>query len=347
MVGYLVLENGEIFEGERIGVTKDIVCEVVFNTSMVGYIETFTDPSYLGQGIVMTYPLIGNYGVMPEDYESDKIYAKAIFVHEVADFESNFRSKSNLEKFLRDYKIPGLSGINTRKLTRMLRDAGTMKGYLTSNIDNIDDIMQKIKEYKIENPVEYVTCRQAKTYGKGKSKKVAVLDCGVKHNLINSLLKRDVEVTVFPATAEPEQILNLRPNGILISNGPGNPMDYKKQIKTIQKLYDSKIPMFGVALGHQLIAIAKGAKTEKLKYGHRGPNHPVKDLKKDRVHITSQNHGYYVSEDSLDKSVVEISHVSLNDNTVEGFRYKDNKVFTIQFYPEDADYIYDEFLKMM
>ena len=347
MVGYLVLENGEIFEGDRIGYNTDTACEVVFNTSMVGYIETLTDPSYYGQGIVMTYPLIGNYGVMPEDYESDKIYAKAIFVHEVADFESNFRSKSNLEKFLRDYKIPGLSGINTRKLTRMLRDAGTMKGYLTSNIDNIDDIMQKIKEYKIENPVEYVTCRQAKTYGKGKSKKVAVLDCGVKHNLINSLLKRDVEVTVFPATAEPEQILNLRPNGILISNGPGNPMDYKKQIKTIQKLYDSKIPMFGVALGHQLIAIAKGAKTEKLKYGHRGPNHPVKDLKKDRVHITSQNHGYYVSEDSLDKSVVEISHVSLNDNTVEGLRYKDNKVFTIQFYPEDADYIYDEFLKMM
>ena len=347
MVGYLVLENGEIFEGERIGYTKDTVCEVVFNTSMVGYIETFTDPSYLGQGIVMTYPLIGNYGVMPEDYESDRIYAKAIFVHEVADFESNFRSKSKLEKFLRDYKIPGLAGINTRKLTRMLRESGTMKGYLTSNIDNIDDIMQKIKDYKIENPVEYVTCKQAKTYGRGKSKKVAVLDCGVKHNLINSLLKRDVEVTVFPATAEPEQILNLRPNGILVSNGPGNPMDYKKQIKTIQKLYDAKVPMFGVALGHQLIAIAKGAKTEKLKYGHRGPNHPVKDLKLDRVHITSQNHGYYVSEETLDKSAVEVSHVSLNDGTVEGLRYKDNKVFTIQFYPEDADYIFDEFIKMM
>ena len=159
MVGYLVLENGEIFEGERIGYTKDTVCEVVFNTSMVGYIETFTDPSYLGQGIVMTYPLIGNYGVMPEDYESDRIYAKSMFVHEVADFQSNFRSKSNLEKFLRDYKIPGLTGINTRKLTRMLRESGTMKGYLTSNIDNIDDIMQKIKDYKIEKPVEYVTCK--------------------------------------------------------------------------------------------------------------------------------------------------------------------------------------------
>lgn len=347
MVGYLVLENGEIFEGERIGITKDTVCEIVFNTSMVGYLETFTDPSYLGQGIVMTYPLIGNYGVMPEDFESDKIYAKAVFVHEIADFESNFRSKSNLDKFLRDYKVPGLAGINTRKLTRMLRELGVMKGYLTSNIDNIDEIMNKIKDYKIENPVEHVTCRQTKTYGRGKSKKVAVLDCGVKHNLINSLLKRDVEVTVFPATAEVEQILSIRPNGILISNGPGNPMDYKKQIKTIQKLYESKVPMFGVALGHQLIALAKGAKTKKLKYGHRGPNHPVKDLKKDRVYITSQNHGYYVSADSLDEAVVEVSHISLNDETVEGLRYKDNKVFTIQFYPEDADYIYDEFLKMM
>lgn len=347
MVGYLVLENGEIFEGERIGFTKDTACEVVFNTSMVGYIETFTDPSYYGQGIVMTYPLIGNYGIMPEDYESDGIYASAVFVHEVAEFESNFRSKFSLEKFLRDHKIPGLTGVNTRKLTKMLRSSGTLKGYLTSNIDNIDDIMEKIKNYHIVDSVDKVTCKQAKTYGRGKSKKVAVLDCGVKHNLINSLLKRDVEVTVFPASAEPEQILGLKPDGILISNGPGNPMDYKKQIKTIQKLYDSNVPMFGVALGHQLIAIAKGAKTEKLKYGHRGPNHPVKDIKKDRVHITSQNHGYCVSDDSIDKSIAEVSHVSLNDGTIEGLRYKNKNIFTIQFYPEDADYIFDEFIEMM
>ncbi len=347
MVGYLVLENGEIFEGERIGFTKDTACEVVFNTSMVGYIETFTDPSYYGQGIVMTYPLIGNYGIMPEDYESDGIYASAVFVHEVAEFESNFRSKFSLEKFLRDHKIPGLTGVNTRKLTKMLRNSGTLKGYLTSNIDNIDDIMEKIKNYHIVDSVDKVTCKQAKTYGRGKSKKVAVLDCGVKHNLINSLLKRDVEVTVFPASAEPEQILGLKPDGILISNGPGNPMDYKKQIKTIQKLYDSNVPMFGVALGHQLIAIAKGAKTEKLKYGHRGPNHPVKDIKKDRVHITSQNHGYCVSDDSIDKSIAEVSHVSLNDGTIEGLRYKNKNIFTIQFYPEDADYIFDEFIEMM
>lgn len=347
MVGYLVLENGEIFEGERIGFTKDTACEVVFNTSMVGYIETFTDPSYYGQGIVMTYPLIGNYGIMPEDYESDGIYASAVFVHEVAEFESNFRSKFSLEKFLRDHKIPGLTGVNTRKLTKMLRNSGTLKGYLTSNIDNIDDIMEKIKNYHIVDSVDKVTCKQAKTYGRGKSKKVAVLDCGVKHNLINSLLKRDIEVTVFPASAEPEQILGLKPDGILISNGPGNPMDYKKQIKTIQKLYDSNVPMFGVALGHQLIAIAKGAKTEKLKYGHRGPNHPVKDIKKDRVHITSQNHGYCVSDDSIDKSIAEVSHVSLNDGTIEGLRYKNKNIFTIQFYPEDADYIFDEFIEMM
>lgn len=347
MVGYLVLENGEIFEGERIGYTKDVACEVVFNTSMVGYIEAFTDPSYLGQGIVMTYPLIGNYGVMPEDYESDKIYASAVFVHELADFESNFRSKFSVEKFLRDNKIPGLSGVNTRKLTRMLRDAGTMNAYLTSNIDNIDSIMEKIKAYKIENALEKVTCKQAKTYGRGKSKKVAVLDCGVKHNLINSLLKRDVEVTVFPATAEPEQILGLKPDGILLSNGPGNPMDYKKQIKTVQKLYESNVPILGIALGHQLMAIANGAKTEKLKYGHRGPNHPVKDLSLDKVHITSQNHGYHVSEDSIDKKKAEVSHVSLNDGTIEGLRYIGKNILTIQFYPEDAEYIYDEFIKMM
>ena len=176
MVGYLVLENGEIFEGDRIGYNTDTVCEVVFNTSMVGYIETLTDPSYYGQGIVMTYPLIGNYGVMPEDYESDGIFAKAVFVHEVAEFESNFRAKFNFDKFLRDYKVPGLTNINTRKLVRVLRDFGTMKGYVTSNISDIDEIMKKIKEYHVKNAVDKVTSKQVKVYGRGKSKKVAVID---------------------------------------------------------------------------------------------------------------------------------------------------------------------------
>ena len=347
MVGYLVLENGEIFEGERIGFNTDTVCEVVFNTSMVGYIEAFTDPSYVGQGIVMAYPLIGNYGVMPEDYESEKIWAKAVFIHEMAEFENNFRAKFNLEKFLRDYKIPGLTNINTRKLVRMLRDVGTMKGYVTSNISNLEEIMEKIKEYKIENAVEKVTSKEIKVYGKGKGKKVAVLDYGIRHDLINSLLKRGIEVTVFPANTPAEKIIEMNPDGIMLSNGPGNPQKCEFQIKTVKDLYNTNIPIFGVALGHQLMALATGAKIEKLKYGHRGANHPVKDLKMDKVHITAQNHGYAVSADSIDKNIAEVSHVNLNDASVEGLRYKNKNIFTIQFYPEDADYIYNEFIEML
>lgn len=347
MVGYLVLENGEIFEGERIGYNADTVCEVVFNTSMVGYIEAFTDPSYAGQGIVMTYPLIGNYGVMPEDYESDGIWAKAIFIHELADFESNFRTKFNLEKFLRDYKIPGLTNINTRKLTKILRQSGTMRGYVTSNISNMDEIMEKIKGYKIEKIVDKVTSKQIKVYGKGKKYKVAVLDFGIKHNLVNSLLKRDVEVTVFPANTPAEEIIRMKPDGIMLSNGPGDPNDYTLQIENIKKLYNSNIPIFGVALGHQLVGLATGAKVSKLKYGHRGPNHPVKDLDADRIYITAQNHGYYIEEDSINQNIAEISHININDGTVEGLRYKNKKIFTIQFYPEDAEYIYDEFINLI
>ena len=219
MVGYLVLENGEIFEGERIGYNIDTACEVVFNTGMVGYIETFTDPSYAGQGIVMTYPLIGNYGVIPEDYESDDIWAKAVFIHELAEFESNFRTKFNLDKFLRDYKVPGLTNINTRKLTKILRDAGTMKGYVTSNISNIDDIMEKIKNYEVGNVVEKVTSKEVKVYGKGKSIRIALMDYGFKHNIVNSLLKRGAEVTVFPADTTAEKVIAIKPDGIIASDG--------------------------------------------------------------------------------------------------------------------------------
>lgn len=352
MVGYLVLENGEIFEGERIGANIDTACEVVFNTGMAGYIETFTDPSYAGQGIVMTYPLIGNYGVIPEDMESDMIWAKAIFVHEVAEFESNFRTKFNLNKFLLDYKIPGITNINTRKLTKILRDAGTMKGYVTSNISNIEEIMKKIKDYEVGNVVEKVTSKQVKVYGKGKKIKIALMDYGFKHNIVNSLLKRGAEVTVFPATTPAEEVVALHPDGIMLSNGPGNPEDCIKEIKNVKKLYNTNIPIFGICLGHQLMALANGAKTEKLKYGHRGPNHPVKDLKTGKVYITSQNHGYYVVEKSVNKSLAEVSYINLNDGTVEGIRYKNKKISTVQFHPEacpgpeDTAYLFDEFLKI-
>lgn len=353
MVGYLVLENGEIFEGERIGYSMDTACEVVFNTGMAGYIETFTDPSYAGQGIVMTYPLIGNYGIIPEDTESDRVWAKAVFIHELAEFESNFRAKYNLDKFLRDYKIPGLSNINTRKLTKILRDAGTMKGYITSNISNMDDIMKKIKEYEVGNVVDEVTSKDIKVYGRGKSKKVALMDYGFKHNIVNSLLKRDCEVTVFPANTPAEKVIGMKPDGIMLSNGPGDPEDCIFQIKNVKKLYSTDIPILGICLGHQLMGLATGAKTAKLKYGHRGPNHPVKDLKEGRVHITSQNHGYYIVGDSVDSKIAEISHINLNDGTVEGLRYKNKKIYTVQFHPEacpgpeDTAYIFDEFIKMM
>ena len=352
MVGYLVLENGEIFEGERIGYNKDALCEVVFNTSMAGYIETFTDPSYAGQGIVMTYPLIGNYGVIPEDSESDKIWAKAVFVHEVADFESNFRSKVNLDKWLRDSGVPGLTNVNTRKLTKVLRDTGTMKGCLVSDIQNIDDIHKKIKEFEIKNVVEEVTSKTVKVYGKGKSKRVALLDYGFKHNIVNSLLKRNVEVVIFPATSTAEQVLSVDPDGIMLSNGPGNPEDCKFQINTVKELYKYDIPIFGICLGHQLMALANGFKSAKLKYGHRGPNHPVKDLAADRVYITSQNHGYYILEDSVDEKKASISHVNLNDGSVEGIKYKNKNIFTVQFHPEaapgpqDTAYLFDDFLAL-
>lgn len=223
MRGYLVLENGEIFEGDRFGANKNTVCEVVFNTSMAGYIETFTDPSYAGQGIVMTYPLIGNYGVIPEDEESDRIWAKAVFIHDLAQYESNFRLTKNLDSFLKENGVPGLTGINTRKLTKTLRDFGTMRGALVSDVVNLDEIIEYIKNYKIENAVQKVTSNKAIAYGTTKAKQVALLDLGTKHNIINSLLKRGVGVTVYPADTSYEQILARRPDGIMLSNGPRKP----------------------------------------------------------------------------------------------------------------------------
>ena len=353
MKGYLVLENGEIFEGERFGSYQDTVCEVVFNTGMVGYVETFTDPSYAGQGIVMTYPLIGNYGICLEDCESKKIWAKAIFVHDIGEYESNFRSQEDVDKFLKDNNVPGLKGVNTRKLTKILRNSGTMKGYLTSSISNIEKIQDLIKNYEIGRVVEEVSTDKIVNYGRTKPKQVALLDFGAKDNIVNSLLKRGVGVTVYPSTTKVEIILATRPDGIMLSNGPGNPEDCTVEIETIKKLYKTNIPIFGICLGHQLMGLATGAKTAKLKYGHRGPNHPVKDLKTDRVYITSQNHGYYILEESLNPELAEVSHINLNDNTVEGIRYKNKNIFTVQFHPEacpgpeDTAFLFDEFVAML
>ena len=354
MIGYLVLENGEILEGERIGNTSiDTACEVVFNTGMAGYLETFTDPSYAGQGIVMTYPLIGNYGVIPEDFESEQIWAKAVFIHELAEFESNFRKKDGLNKFLRDYKIPGLTNINTRKLTKILREAGTMKGYITSSLDNMPEIMKQIKDYEVGQVVRQVTSRQPVSYGKSKNKQIVLMDYGFKHNIVNSFLKREVGVTVCPSTMPVDRILALNPDGILLSNGPGDPEMCNKEVEIIKQLTKTNLPILGICLGHQLMALAHDFKTAKLKYGHRGPNHPVKDLRDGKVYITSQNHGYYVVEDSINPEIAEVSHINLNDNTVEGIRYKNKNIFTVQFHPEacpgpqDTNYIFDQFVNQL
>ncbi len=352
MKGYLVLENGSIFEGERIGANVDVICEVVFNTSMTGYLEIFTDPSYASQGVVMTYPLIGNYGLTKEDAESRKPWVEAVFVHEIAEMESNFRSKMHILKFLEEYEIPGLQGINTRKLTKMLRQSGTMKGKLTNDISCVDKIIEEIKNYEISNLVEKVSSKEIYTCGSGKTK-IALLDFGAKQNIINSLLNRDCEITVFPQDTDYSKLLSDKFQGIVLSNGPGNPEDCKIAIKNIEKLYESNVPILGICLGHQLMGLATGAKTYKLKYGHRGPNHPVKDLKTGKVCITAQNHGYAIDENSINPNIAEVSHININDGTVEGLSYKGKNIITVQYHPEacpgpeDSSYIFDEFLKIV
>jgi len=349
MKGYLVLENGSVYSGERIGANKDTICEVVFNTSMTGYLEIFTDPSYASQGVVMTYPLIGNYGLTKEDAESKKPWVEAVFVHEIAEMESNFRSKMHILKFLEEYEIPGLQGVNTRKLTRELRQNGTMKAKLTNDISNIDSILEEIKSHKISNLVEKVTSNEQYNCGEGKTK-IALLDFGAKQNIINSFISRECEITVFPHDTHYSNILNGKFDGIVLSNGPGNPEDCKIAIENIKKLYEADIPILGIGLGHQLMALATGSKTYKLKYGHRGPNHPVKDLNTGRVCITAQNHGYVIDIDSINKEIAEVSHININDNTVEGLKYIGKDILTVQYYPDaclETSYIFDEYLKIV
>lgn len=352
MKGYLVLENGSIFEGERIGYDKDTICEVVFNTSMTGYLEIFTDPSYAGQGVVMTYPLIGNYGLTKEDQESKKPWVEAVFVHEIAEVESNFRSKMHIVSFLEENHIPGLAGVNTRKLTKLLRESGTMKGKITNDITNLDSIIQELKNFQITNLVQKVSSKEVTTLGDGEIK-LALYDFGAKQNIIESLLKRNCSITVFPYDTNYEELLSDCFDGIILSNGPGNPEDCEHAIKMIKKLYESDKPILGICLGHQLMGLATGATTYKLKYGHRGPNHPVKDVMTGRVCITSQNHGYAIKDESILPEVASVSHVNINDGTVEGIRYKNKKIMTVQYHPEacpgpqDSDYLFDEFIAML
>lgn len=352
MKAFLILEDGTVFEGTSIGSTREVVSEIVFNTSMTGYLEVLTDPSYAGQAVCMTYPLIGNYGIT-DDMESGRPWPDGFIVRELSRIPSNFRCKGTIQDFLVKHNITGISGIDTRALTKILRDRGTMNGMITTNEHfNFDEIKPKLQAYRTGDVVSKVTC-QEKTVLPGNGKKVALLDFGAKRNIAKSLNDRGCEVTIYPAHTPAKEILAAEPDGIMLSNGPGDPKDCGPIIDEVKKLYDSNVPIFAICLGHQLMALATGLDTHKLKYGHRGGNHPVKDLETGKVYISSQNHGYVVDTDGLDETIAVPAFVNVNDGTNEGLKYTGKNIFTVQFHPEacpgpqDSGYLFDRFIKMM
>ena len=353
MKAYLILEDGTVFEGTSIGSSREVISEIVFNTSMTGYLEVLTDPSYAGQAVVMTYPLIGNYGICREDMESRQAWPDGYIVRELSRIPSNFRSGDTIDHFLKEQDIPGISGIDTRALTKILREKGTMNGMITTNGDyDLEEVKEKIRQYTVKGVVLKTSVKKPYVLP-GDGKKVALLDCGAKDNIARNLNKRGCEVTVYPADTPAEEILKINPDGIMLSNGPGDPAENVGIIEEVRKLYESSVPIFAICLGHQLMALATGAKTYKLKYGHRGGNHPVKDLATGRVYISSQNHGYVVDTDTLDPNVAVPAFVNVNDGTNEGLKYVGKNIFTVQFHPEacpgpqDSGYLFDRFLEMM
>lgn len=354
MKAYLVLADGRVFEGESIGLTGEAVGEVVFNTSMTGYQEIITDPSYAGQMVVLTYPLIGNYGINKRDAESSKISARGLIIKELCGQPSNYRSEKNLHSYLVEHRIVGIKDVDTRALTKHLRSIGTMMGIISTDSD-IEDLKSRAHELKPSSGPELVkSVTTASSYQlEGGNYSVVVMDFGAKGNIISSLQTLDCHVAVVPANCKLEDILKYRPWGVVLSNGPGDPQDVDYSIPTIKGLLETGIPVLGICLGHQLLGMAMGGQTYKLKFGHRGGNHPVKDLAANRVHITSQNHGYALDEGSLKDQDIEITHVNLHDKTVEGLRHRSKKAFSVQFHPEacpgpqDTFYLFQQFMEMV
>ena len=353
MKAYLILEDGSVYEGVNVGACREAVSEIVFNTSMTGYLEVMTDPSYAGQAVVMTYPLIGNYGIYHEDMESDRPWIDGLIVRELSEVASNFRNEDSIQNFLIKNNIPCICGIDTRDLTKRLREHGTMNGFIT--VDSsfvVEKILQRIKEYSVKGVVKRTSTKENYILP-GKGKRVVLIDFGAKKNIARQLQKRGCEVIVVPCDTKAKEILKLKPDGIMLSNGPGDPKENVDIIEEMKKLYDTDIPIFAICLGHQLMALATGANTYKLRYGHRGGNHPVKDLETGRTYISSQNHGYAVDESTLDKNICVPAFVNVNDGTNEGLRYINKKIFTVQYHPEacpgprDSSYLFDKFIKMM
>ena len=391
MKAFLILEDGTVFQGTHIGAQKEIISEIVFNTSMAGYLEVLTDPSYAGQAVCMTYPLIGNYGICRDDMESFKAWPDGFIVRELSRIPSNFRNDLTIQQFLEENEIPGIAGIDTRALVKILREKGTMNGMITTDVNyRFEEIQPRLKEYTTGKVVEKVSCQEKyalqavtalsqngplsgtarfdrEAYERGKREprpalvrelngaglKVALMDFGAKSNIARSLTSRGCEVTVYPAWTAAEEIIAAGPDGIMLSNGPGDPKECTSIIEEIKKLYRTDIPIFAICLGHQLMALANGADTYKMKYGHRGGNHPVKDLETGRVYISSQNHGYVVDTDRLDPRMAVPAFVNVNDGTNEGLAYTGKNIFTVQFHPEacpgpqDSGYLFDRFIDSM
>lgn len=348
----LILEDGSVFIGEGFGSVKRIIGEVVFNTGMTGYQEILSDPSYCGQIVTLTYPLIGNYGINRDDFESITPAISGFIVKEVADFPSNFRSKISLNEYFRSKDIPGIAGIDTRKLTRIIRQHGTLKGAICHIEENVQSVLQQLKATPLRNDqVKKVSTKTAYP-SPGRGKRVVLVDYGMKHGILRELNKRNCDVLVVPYDVTAAEVLALNPDGIMLSNGPGDPKDVPEAIEMIKGIL-GKVPMFGICLGHQLFALACGANTEKMKFGHRGSNHPVKDIRTGKVAITSQNHGYTVEEKSIGNTRLQVTHIALNDGTIEGLQHKDVPAFTVQYHPEaspgpeDANYLFDQFMSLI
>lgn len=350
----LILEDGQEYYGYGFGADESRVLEIVFNTSMVGYQEILSDPSYTYQAVVMTYPLIGNYGMATDDYERDTPTIGALVVREYNDEPSNFRCADTLSEIMKKFGIPGIYGIDTRKLNRSIRDYGSRKVLITDISTSLEDGLNILKSTEIpKDAVSRVSCDRIMISNTENPKHhVAAIDCGMKMNIVRSLNKRGCKVTIVPWNTPAEAIMALDPDGIFISNGPGDPTDVPQTIETIKKLI-GKYPIFGICLGHQIISLAYGAKTYKLKFGHRGGNHPVRNLETGKIEITSQNHSYAVDADSLKSTALTATHINLLDNTIEGVSNKTDKVFSVQYHPEsapgpqDSAYLFDRFIEMM
>ena len=354
MKRYLILEDGTVFKGTAFGGEGASVGEIVFNTSMTGYQEILSDPSYCGQIVTMTYPLIGNYGINSDDFESIEPAVKGMVVREIAEFPSNFRNNATLDELFKIKDIPGISGIDTRKLTRLIRSKGSIKGVLTAAGEDVqvEEVVKTLQSTVLpSNQVSQVsTARPYPSPGRGK--RVVLIDYGMKHGILRELNNRDCDVIVVPYNTSSKEILAWGPDGVMLSNGPGDPKDVEECVEVVRELL-GEVPIFGICLGHQLFARACGADTFKLKFGHRGGNHPVRDLVTGKIEITSQNHGYAVDEETLQGTRLKVTHSALNDGTNEGLAHLDYPAFTVQYHPEsspgpeDSNYLFDRFIDVM